>query len=137
MNIFEKLSFTVKKGSSLALVGKSGCGKSTIMNLLMRFYEPTGGEITIDGIDIKDFDIHYLRSKMGIVSQEPTLINGTIRDNILYGKPTASEQEMQEAAAKANATKFILASSDEVDSVDHSRENIASEVGSPNSLVSI
>ncbi len=63
------MSFTLKQGTSLAIVGKSGCGKSTILSLLLRFYEPSGGSIRIDGINIIDFDIHYLRSKMGIVSQ--------------------------------------------------------------------
>jgi ATP-binding cassette subfamily B (MDR/TAP) protein 1 len=73
------LSFELKPKSSLALIGKSGCGKSTILNLLLRFYEANGGIITIDGIDIRDFDIRYLRSKIGVVGQEPLLINGSIR----------------------------------------------------------
>lgn len=73
------MSFELKPKSSLALIGKSGCGKSTILNLLLRFYEANGGTITIDGIDIRDFDIRYLRSKIGVVGQEPFLINGSIR----------------------------------------------------------
>ena len=73
-------------GQKVAFVGPSGCGKSTILQLLLRFYYPETGKILIDGLDIKDYDLHYLRSKFGVVSQEPTLFNGSFRDNIQYNK---------------------------------------------------
>lgn len=80
------MALRVKKGHKVAFVGTSGCGKSTIIQLLQRFYFPMKGKITIGGIDIKDFDIHYLRSKFGVVSQEPVLFNGSFADNIRYNK---------------------------------------------------
>jgi len=73
------MDIEIKTGQKVAFVGPSGCGKSTIMQLLQRFYFPNEGNITIDGIDIKDFDIHYLRSKLGVVSQEPVLFDGSFR----------------------------------------------------------
>jgi ATP-binding cassette subfamily B (MDR/TAP) protein 1 len=88
-------------------VGPSGCGKSTILQLLQRFYLPLSGKITIDGVDIKDYDIHYLRSQIGVVSQEPVLFNGTFRENIKYNKYDATEEEIRAAAAEANALAFI------------------------------
>lgn len=82
--IFDNFSLKIKYGSKIALVGSSGCGKSTIMSLLLRYYFPDEGTIKINGIDIKDFDIHYLRSAFGVVSQEPVLFYGTFMDNIRY-----------------------------------------------------
>ena len=74
----------LKEGSKVAMVGASGCGKSTIMQMLLRFYAPTKGSISINGISIKDFDIHYLRKSFGVVSQEPALFAGSFKDNIKY-----------------------------------------------------
>jgi len=80
------MGLRVRNGTKVAFVGTSGCGKSTIIQLLQRFYFPKKGKITINNIDIKDFDIHYLRSQFGVVSQEPVLFNGSFTDNIKYNK---------------------------------------------------
>ena len=84
--VFKNMNLKVKKGNKVAFVGSSGCGKSTIIQLLQSFYYPTKGTITINGIDIKDYDIHYLCSCFGVVSQEPVLFNGSFADNIRYNK---------------------------------------------------
>jgi len=117
IRVLHRLSLECPPGKSLALVGQSGSGKSTIVNLLLRFYEPTKGSIYIDGVDIKDIDISYLRSQIGLVSQEPVLFAGTIRENILYGRPDATEDEVIEAAKKANAHKFIMAMPDKYETL--------------------
>lgn len=91
----------------MALVGESGCGKSTLVSLLMRFYDPDFGKITIDGVDIKEYHISSLRKLMGLVMQEPTLFNYSIVENILYGKMTASNSDLKDAAEVANAMEFI------------------------------
>lgn len=80
------MSIRVKNGHKVAFVGTSGCGKSTIMQLVQRFYFPSRGKISINNIDIKDFDLHYLRSRFGVVSQEPVLFNGSFAENIKYNK---------------------------------------------------
>lgn len=77
--VFEDFSISLDIGKKIAFVGHSGCGKSTIFQLLQRFYEPSKGQILVDGVDIKDYDIHYLRSCFGVVSQEPVLFNGTFK----------------------------------------------------------
>lgn len=102
------MNLRVKKGNKVAFVGTSGCGKSTIIQLLQRFYFPAKGTIQINGINIQDFDIHYLRSKFGVVSQEPVLFNGTFAENIKYNKDDASMEQIELAAKKANAISFIL-----------------------------
>ena len=96
---------------TVALVGESGCGKSTIIALLERFYDPDSGTITLDGVDIKDLKVGWLRRQMGLVSQEPILFNDTIRANIAYGKEEgeATEEEITAAAQAANAHQFISA----------------------------
>ncbi len=88
-------------------MGHSGCGKSTIFQLLQRFYEPSKGEILIDGVKIQDYDIHYLRSCFGVVSQEPVLFNGSFQYNIVYNMENTSDEEMVKAAKLANAMSFI------------------------------
>ena len=94
----------------VALIGESGCGKSTIIALLERFYDPDSGTITLDGVDIKDLNVRWLRRQMGLVSQEPILFNDTIRANIAYGKEgEATEEEITAAAEAANAHQFISA----------------------------
>lgn len=105
--IFNGFSLRVASGSKLALVGKSGSGKSSIINLVQRFYDPQGGEILIDGINIKEFQVRWIRGKIGLVSQEPVLFTSTIGDNIAYGKDGASLEEIRAAAELANAAKFI------------------------------
>ncbi|CAM9382357.1 unnamed protein product, partial [Hapterophycus canaliculatus] len=97
----------VAAGETVALVGPSGGGKSTCMGLLLRFYEASKGSVTIDGRDIKEVNVKWLRSQIGYVGQEPVLFQGTIRENIAKGDPGASDQKIQEAAKAANAHDFI------------------------------
>lgn len=105
--VIEDITLQLPKGTTLALVGSSGSGKSTLADLLPRFYDPTEGRITIDGRDLREFDIRTLRRKMGVVSQDTFLFNTTVRDNIRYACPTATEEEVIEAAKRANAYEFI------------------------------
>jgi ABC-type multidrug transport system fused ATPase/permease subunit len=105
--IFKLLNFEIERGKKIALVGASGAGKSTIFNLLLRFYKPDSGQILIDNIDINDITVKQLRGNMAIVPQEVILFGGTIRENILYGKKNATEYELLEATKKANAWQFI------------------------------
>ncbi len=101
------ISFHARPGETIALVGATGAGKSTVVNLLARFYEFTSGEITIDGRPLRSIALHSLREKIGMVTQESFLFNGTIRENLLLGKPHASEEELLDAIAAANAREFI------------------------------
>ncbi|MGG6241401.1 ABC transporter ATP-binding protein [Nodosilinea sp. AN01ver1] len=96
------------RGQTLALVGSSGAGKSTLADLLPRFYDPSSGAIEIDGIDLKEFDMRSFRRRVGVVSQDTFLFNASVKDNICYGYPEASEAEVMEAARRANAEEFIL-----------------------------
>lgn len=105
--VLKNISFTVKKGSIVALVGSSGSGKSTVLDLLPRFYDVTKGAVTIDGHDIRNADLNALRNLFGIVSQETFLFNETIFQNICYGLHGASEKEVIEAAKAANAWEFV------------------------------
>jgi ABC-type multidrug transport system fused ATPase/permease subunit len=105
--VLKNISFDIEKGHHIALVGPSGGGKSTITALLFRFYEPDQGQILIDGHDAKDYDLTELRGSMAIVPQEVLLFGGTIRENIEYGKPGASGEEILHAARQANAMEFI------------------------------
>jgi ABC-type multidrug transport system fused ATPase/permease subunit len=105
--VLQGVSLKVKAGQQVALVGSSGAGKSTIASMLLRFFEPTSGKITFDGKDSREFDLTDLRSQMALVPQEVILFGGTIRENIAYGKPDAGDEEIREAALKANALEFI------------------------------
>nr|XP_043620752.1 putative multidrug resistance protein [Erigeron canadensis] len=105
--IFNGLNLKIKQGASVALVGPSGSGKSTIIGLIERFYDPLKGTVYIDELDIKEYNLRKLRSHIALVSQEPTLFAGTILENIAYGKPNATESEIRNAAALANAHEFI------------------------------
>lgn len=102
-----KVSFHARPGETVALVGKTGAGKSTLINLLTRFYELEEGDILIDGESIRDINVRELREKIGMVTQESFLFNGTIRENLQIGKPDASDEELMEAAEAANARSFI------------------------------
>ena len=101
------MSIEIPAGKSIALVGPSGSGKTTICSLLPRFYDVTGGKITIDGKDVRTLTLKSLRSQIGMVQQDVYLFAGTIRDNIAYGKPGASMDEIIEAAKRANIHDFI------------------------------
>ncbi|XP_027363070.1 ABC transporter B family member 21-like [Abrus precatorius] len=106
--IFRDLSLVIHSGKTVALVGESGSGKSTVIALLQRFYDPDSGQITLDGIEIRELKLKWLRQQMGLVSQEPVLFNDTIRANIAYGKGgNATEAEIIAAAELANAHKFV------------------------------
>lgn len=107
VTVLSDINFTVNNGEQVALVGPSGAGKSTITALLLRFYDPKTGEIKIDGKNIKDYDLSDLRGNMAIVPQEVLLFGGSIRENIEYGKPGASKEEIIQAAKQANAMEFI------------------------------
>jgi ATP-binding cassette subfamily B protein len=106
--VLKNVTFTANPGETIALLGATGSGKTTIINLLPRFYDPTEGKITIDNIDLRDVRLESLRSQIGIVLQETTLFSGSIRDNIAFGKPDASQSEIESAARAAQAHDFIL-----------------------------
>ncbi|KAF4364867.1 hypothetical protein G4B88_025586, partial [Cannabis sativa] len=105
--IFNGFSLSIPSGTTAALVGQSGSGKSTVISLIERFYDPQSGEVLIDGINLKDFQLKWIRQKIGLVSQEPVLFSSSIRDNISYGKDAATVEEIRVAAELANAAKFI------------------------------
>ncbi|MFM9987714.1 ABC transporter ATP-binding protein [Flavobacterium sp.] len=107
-NVLKNFTITVPKGKTIALVGQSGSGKSTIANLLTRFYDVNEGNITIDGIDIKDMKLESLRGLMGLVTQDSILFNDTIKNNILLGKENATDDEVIEALKIANAYEFVM-----------------------------
>ncbi len=106
--VLSHVSFEAKPGERVALLGATGSGKSTIINLLPRFYDPSEGRITIDGYDLRDLKLESLRKQIGIVLQETTLFSGTIRDNIAFGRPDASDQDVINAAKAAQAHDFIM-----------------------------
>jgi subfamily B ATP-binding cassette protein MsbA len=106
-DILKDINLEVKKGSMLAIVGPSGSGKTTMVDLIPRFYDPRIGRIFIDGVDVKDVTLKSLRQKIGIVTQETILFNDTIKENILYGKPDATDIELEKAAVQAHAHDFI------------------------------
>ncbi len=106
--VLEDVSFTIGCGQLVGIVGPTGGGKSTIVSLIPRFYDPTAGQIRLDGIDIRQYKLRSLRDQIGFVLQDTVLFRGTIRENIAYGRPGATEQEIQKAAQLANAEEFIL-----------------------------
>ena len=106
--VINNISFSVKAGEMVAIVGPSGAGKTTLVNLIPRFYEVTGGEITIDGIDIRDVTFKSLRSQIGIVTQDTFLFNDTVKNNIAYGRADIPMEQITEAAKAANAHNFII-----------------------------
>ena len=108
INILENMNLHVKPGETIALVGPTGAGKTTIINLITRFYDVTGGVITIDGQDVRKLTLESLRSQIGLVQQDVYLFCGSIKENIAYGKPGASMEEIEDAARKANIHDFIM-----------------------------
>ena len=113
--VLSHVSFEIPSGKSIALVGPSGSGKTTICSLLPRFYDVTGGRITVDGKDVRSLTLKSLRSQIGMVQQDVYLFCGTIRDNIAYGRPGASQQEIEDAAKRANIDDFIISLPDGYD----------------------
>ena len=111
-SVIDNISFTIKKGQTVALVGASGGGKSTVANLIPRFYDVTGGQILIDGVDIRDYTLHSLRDNIGLVTQDIVLFNDTIEQNIRLGKLNATQNEIENAAKIANAFTFIQETED-------------------------
>jgi ATP-binding cassette subfamily B protein len=109
VDVLHEVGFTARPGSTTAIVGASGAGKTTLMKLLLRFYDPTGGRITLDGHDLRELDPAQLRENIAIVLQETLLLDGTIADNILAGRPDASRDELTAAARAADAAEFIEA----------------------------
>ena len=101
------LSFAVEPGQTVALVGPSGAGKSTVAKLVSRLYDPDAGSVKLGGFDLRDYDLAALRSRVAVVPQEPTLFSGSVRDNIRYAKPDATDTEVEEAARLANAVDFV------------------------------
>ncbi|OBR64759.1 multidrug ABC transporter ATP-binding protein [Paenibacillus oryzae] len=120
------ISIDVKAGQSIALVGHTGSGKSTIINLLCRFYDPVQGRVLIDGIDIRDVNIESLRSQIGIVLQDTFIFAGSIRDNIRYGRLDATDDEIEEAAKAVHAHDFIMGLPDGYDTQVEERGNVLS-----------
>jgi len=114
--LIKDLSFKVPSGKMYAIVGPSGSGKSTVVNLLPRLYDALGGEISINGINIKDIDLKYLRNHIGVVSQEAYLFNGTIKENLLFAKMDATDEELENACKIANIHDFIISQPDGYDS---------------------
>ena len=115
--VLKDISFSIRQGEKIALAGHSGAGKSTIAALILRFYDATSGTITIDDKPIRSYDLKQLRQNMAIVPQEVILFGGTIRENIAYGKPGASDQEIMVAAQKANAWDFITGFPEALDTI--------------------
>jgi len=112
--VLRGLNITILPNESVALVGESGCGKSTFVNLVMRFYDVDSGVVLIDDVDIREYDLHSLRTAISMVMQEPIIFNYSILENILYGKPDATNTEILESCKMANCMEFI----DNKDSVD-------------------
>jgi HlyB family type I secretion system ABC transporter len=106
-NVLKGVNLTVPAGATVAIVGESGCGKSTLLKLLTRFYDPAAGQVLVDGSDLRDFDLASLRQGIGVVSQEPFILNGTLRENIALGKPDATLNEIIAATRAAGLENFI------------------------------
>jgi len=107
-NVISGISFTAQPGQVIGIVGGTGTGKTTLVHLIPRLYDVTGGAVLVDGVDVRDYDLKTLRGKIGVVLQNNTLFSGTIRENLLWGSPNASEEEMIAAACDAQAHDFIM-----------------------------
>ena len=116
--VLNSMNLKIPATKKIALVGHSGCGKSTTANLLLRLYDLTGGKLLIDGIDIRDYNVRELRKQIGIVMQEPLLFNTTIKENILYGNDKADDFKVRQVAQMANALQFIESNIEDLDKED-------------------
>lgn len=105
--VYEGLSLAIKPGETLGIVGSTGAGKTTLMNLLMRLHDPQSGHVRLDGVDVKDLTLNCLRGSIALVSQNTTLFPGSVRENILYGRPDANQEELINSAEVAEAIEFI------------------------------
>ena len=115
-DVLEDIDFTAEPGKTTAIIGSTGCGKSTLVNLIPRFYDVTAGKITLDGVDIRNLSLAELRDEIGFVPQKGILFSGTIASNLKFGRPEATEAEMTEAAEIAQATEFINEKPEKYDS---------------------
>ena len=115
--ILKDINFKLESGNCIAVVGPSGSGKSTLVNLIPRLYDVIEGSVTFDDVDVRKLDLEFLRKHVGIVSQETYLFNGTIRDNLLYAKPDATEEELLDACKQANILDFILKQEEGLDTM--------------------
>jgi ABC-type multidrug transport system fused ATPase/permease subunit len=105
--VLRGVTFNIKQGEKVGIVGTTGGGKSTVVSLIPRFYDPTSGSVRLDGVDIREYKVHPLRDLIGFVLQDTVLFRGTIRDNIAYGRHGATQEEIEQAAKLANADEFI------------------------------
>ena len=117
MDILTDISFKAKAGSIVGIIGSTGCGKSSLVNLIPRLYDVTDGELLIDGINVKDYDLEALRDIIGVVLQKNVLFTGTIKDNIKWGNPDATDEEIINACKAAQAHEFIMSQPDGYDTV--------------------
>ena len=130
------LTLTINPNESVALVGESGCGKSTFVNLMMRFYDPDHGKILLDGVDIKEYNLHDLRKVVSLVMQEPSIFNYNIMDNVLYGKLDATNSEIQNAANIANCNEFI--EKGQLEAIDETPTGLINEmIANKDNLISL
>ena len=105
--VYQGLNLTIEAGQTVALAGPSGCGKSTVVSLLERFYDADAGAVLLDGVDVKQLNVRWLRAQIGLVSQEPVLFAGTIGWNISMGRDGATQEEVEAAATLSNAAGFV------------------------------
>ena len=115
--VLEHINLIVHKGETVAIMGATGCGKTSLVNLIPRFYDVTSGAVIVDGVDVREYRQNALRSKIAITLQKSELFSTTIRDNISWGAPDASSENIKEAAVTAQADKFISAASDGYESM--------------------
>lgn len=118
-NVLTDISFKAKKGQTIAVIGSTGSGKSTLINLIPRYYDVTKGSVKVDGVDVRDMTQKELRDKLGYVPQKGVLFSGTIDSNIRYGKPEITDAQVKEAAEVAQATEFIDTKPEKYESLYH------------------
>ena len=116
MDALHDITFTARPGETTAIIGSTGSGKSTLVNLIPRFYDVTAGSITVDGVDIRKRNLHDLRAEIGFVPQKGTLFSGTVASNIRFGKPDAPDEAVRRAAQIAQADDFIMEKEDQYNS---------------------